>query len=102
MTSRTGLGLTLTVDGASNERLLRGLRAAITRLERAGVAPHRAAAGAFALERYRESGFEPVYEPTEEDYRAAAAWATAKDDAIAACCEGWPVVPIGSSLTFAR
>lgn len=102
MTSRTELGLTLTVEGASDAELLRGLLAAIALLNRAGVTPYDAAAAHFKREGWDISGFDAETEPTAAEHNTAELWDAAREDAFAACCAGWPAVPAGSSLDIAR
>jgi hypothetical protein len=101
MTSRTELGLTLTVDGASEAELMRGLRAAIAQFDAAGVSPRDAAAAHFKREGWDVTGFDATVAPTAAEMNTAELWDAAREDALAACCAGWPGIPAGSSLDVA-
>jgi hypothetical protein len=101
MNSRTELGLTLTVEGASNEELMRGLRAAIAVLDDAALLPYTAAAAHFRREGWDVDGLDPGAAPSAGEMRAAELWDTARELAIAACCAGWPAIPDDSSLDLA-
>ena len=95
MTTRTELGLTLDVESASPEELMRGLRAAIALFDAAGVTPRQAAAAHFKREGWDESGFAETAEPIAAEMRAADHWDGARKAAIEACCAGWPELSKG-------
>ncbi|TJV21109.1 MAG: hypothetical protein E5Y04_28830 [Mesorhizobium sp.] len=76
--------------GASPEEIQRGLEAAKTVLDRAGVTAEQAAGGAFAVEDWDEMGFPADQEPSEMEYAAADVWYEANTAALQACCQDWP------------
>jgi hypothetical protein len=102
MASRTEIGLTLTVEGASDTELMRGLRAAIALFDVAGITPLTAASAAFAREGWDVRGFAPETEPSDAESKAAELWDAAGEAAIAACCAGWPARPGDARLELER
>jgi hypothetical protein len=82
------------VLGATSEEIAKGLRAAHAVLDEAGVTDVQGARAAFDLE-----GWDVVYgmdykrRPGADVFEAAAALDRARDAALAACCEDWPVLP---------
>jgi hypothetical protein len=82
--------LKVTVEGATDEELLRGELAAMAVFEAAGVNPWEAA----SAELNREVGLGiDGGEMTEKSGRAAEAWGDAFRAAIEACCAGWTRPP---------
>jgi hypothetical protein len=100
MTARTEVGLRLDVEGASNEELMRGLRAAIALFDKAGVSAMEAAYATFRREGWDVAGFDPAAEPSAAEMKTAALWDNAEEAAIAACCAGWPALPTGATLSL--
>jgi hypothetical protein len=100
MNARTELNLTLNVEGASNEELMRGLRAAIALFDKAGVSAVEAAYATFRREGWDVAGFDPSAQPSAAEMKAAALWDNATEAAIAACCAGWPALPAGATLSL--
>jgi len=80
--------LRLTIEGATEEELRKGLAAARAVFEREGVHPLVAADGWWALQGWDEGGFQDSL--NDEDSGNASIWLEAEEAAIAACCEGWP------------
>lgn len=83
--SPEGVVLRLTVPGASEADIARGLVAARRHFEQRGVTPYTAAYALFYLE--------GEYDVPKEAYAWAKAWCDAPDVAMAACCAGWDSVP---------
>lgn len=79
--------LKLTIEGATEQEMRKGLEAARVVFEKAGVHPLIAAEGWWKLQGWDDGA--PDESLTEEDSRNAAIWLDAEDAAIEACCKGW-------------
>lgn len=83
--SAEGVALRLTVPGANEADLARGLQAAQRHFDERGVTPFTAAYAFF----YLEGG----YDVPKDAVDWANAWLSAPGVAVAACCAGWECVP---------
>lgn len=83
--SPQGVSMRLTVPGASEADVARGLQAADRHFAELGVTPYCAAYALFYLE--------GEYDLPAEAVAWANAWLAAQGVAVAACCEGWRSVP---------
>jgi len=79
--------LTITVKGATPDEIARGLAAAQSVFDRAGVSALQAAEGRFAVERWEMDGFQD--EISDENFRLMELWEEAEEAALEACCAGW-------------
>lgn len=83
--------LRLTVPGATQEEVQKGLDTAVAVFASEGVDPLTASEGFFALEGWDAAGFpENSPEFTDKDRKAADVWMKAIEAAVAACCASWP------------
>lgn len=83
--SPEGVALRLTVPGAGEADIRRGLQAVERHFEESGVSPYTAAYALFYLE--------GEYDLPAEAVDWANVWLAAQGIAVAACCEGWSSVP---------
>lgn len=82
---------------ATNEERARGLAAAISFFQRAGISIEEAKRGADARTAWGDSGLAPLHLPTHEQIAAAEAWDNALESALMACYRGRNV-PLGADL----
>lgn len=93
--------LSLTVPGASEAELARGLAVADAVFRAASVGWVEGAMAVFNRERLDMwEGLPPEESQrlTDEEQRAAQTWDEAEDQGLAACCAGWPEVPEGAYM----
>lgn len=97
---RGGKDMTITIhiDGARPEEIIRGLVAAQEVFDRAGVSAEDAATARFVVEGWDVRGF--VGKVPEAELEIYHLWDEADDAAVKACCAGWPLerVPRSASL----
>lgn len=87
--------ITIHVEGARPEEIVRGLLAAQSVFDRASVTPDEAATARFVVEGWDIKGFpEPAPDAELEIYHV---WDEADQAAVTACCAGWPKEKIPSS-----
>lgn len=79
--------ITMRVDGAKPEEIVRGLLAAQDVFDKAGVTPDEAATARFVVEAWDISGF--VGKAPEAELAICTVWDEADEAAVAACCAGW-------------
>ena len=100
--------LRLVVDGASDQQLSRGLKAAAAIFEAGEVNPQGAALASarrviqddlYCFDETAEGYPAPL---SDEEHRWADTWGAADQAAIAACCAGWTVVPPQSGISLVR
>lgn len=89
-----GFYFELTVLGASESELVRGVKAAWDHFLTSGVQPWEAEFAVWELKRSMP------FDPTPEDLELARAWTGAQRVAIDACCKGWPEIPSGWKLSL--
>lgn len=80
--------LTIQIDGAEPDAIIRGLLAAEDVFSRAGVTAARAAEARFAVEGWDIGGF--TGEISDDDLEICDLWDRADQAAVRACCAGWP------------
>jgi len=80
----------LTVPGASEAELMRGVRAAWALFDKAGVSPCAAAMAAFNME--------GNFYVTDEEREWGCLWFQCQSVAYEAVCAGWPQVPSGCNI----
>ncbi|RFB76617.1 hypothetical protein [Methylovirgula sp. 4M-Z18] len=85
--------LEITVPGATDEEIARGIAAAWKVFYDAGISPQDAVAGVFAVEGdefalFSNGAFGELAE--DVDFDRADTWWAACDAALTACCMGWP------------
>jgi hypothetical protein len=95
------LELTLNIEGATEEEMLRGLLAAKDVFERAGVCPWEAAFAADHADADDED-CDCLRLPREEEEELADTWKQADRAALDACCVGWRNKPPTAGLKVAR
>ena len=91
----------LTVPGASEAELARGLAVADAIFRDANVSWVEGARAVFNRERLDMwEGLPPEESQrlTDEEHRAAQTWDQAEDQGLAACCADWPEVPEGAYM----
>ena len=94
--------ITIHVEGAQPEDIVRGLLAAQEVFDKARVTPDQAATARFVVEGWDIRGFS---EPTPEDELAiCGVWDEADQAAVQACCAGWPAdrIPNTAQLELVR
>lgn len=79
--------LRLTIEGATEDEMKKGIDAAKAVFDKAGVHPAIAADGWWAMQEWDEGGF--AYPLSEEDHRNGDIWLEAEKAAVNACCDGW-------------
>ena len=79
--------ITISIEGAQPEEIVRGLLAAQEVFDKAGVTPDRAATARFVVEAWDISGF--AGKVPEADLAICTVWDEADQAAIKACCAGW-------------
>ncbi|RWA78225.1 hypothetical protein [Mesorhizobium sp.] len=86
--------ITIRVEGAQPDEIVRGLLAAQDVFDKAGVTPDQAATARFVVEGWDIRGF--TGKVPEEELAICTVW----DEAVQACCAGWPAdkVPISANL----
>ncbi|MGB3389925.1 MAG: hypothetical protein WBA88_18295 [Pseudaminobacter sp.] len=87
--------ITIHVEGARPEDIVRGLLAAQDVFDRAGVTPDQAATARFVVDGWDIRGFpEPA---PEVELGICGVWDEADQAAVKACCAGWPADKIPGS-----
>jgi hypothetical protein len=91
--------ITISVQGADQNQIAKGIAAAMAVFDRAGVTPERAADARFAIEGWDDGGFTgPI---SDDDLTLCGLWEEAEEAALSACCEGWERKPRSASLELA-
>lgn len=80
--------ITIHIEGAKLEEIIRGLVAAQEVLDRAGVSAEEAATARFVVEGWDVRGF--AGKVPEAELEICHLWDEADDAAVRACCSGWP------------
>lgn len=80
--------ITIHVEGARPEEIIRGLIAAQDVFDRAGVTPDEAATARFVVEGWDLRGF--TGNVPEAELAICTVWDEADEAALNACCAGWP------------
>lgn len=87
--------ITIHVEGARPEEIIRGLLAAQLVFDKAGVTPDAAATARFVVEGWDIEGFpEPA---PDAELAISHVWDEADQAAVTACCAGWPQEKIPAS-----
>jgi hypothetical protein len=87
--------ITIHVEGARPEEIIRGLLAAQLVFDKAGVTPDEAATARFVVEGWDIEGFpEPA---PDAELEICHVWDEADQAAVTACCAGWPKEKIPGS-----
>lgn len=89
-----GFYFEMTVPGASEAELERGVKAAWDSFLTSGIQPWEAEFAVWELKR------PAPFKPTSADVELAKAWSEAQRVAIDACCEGWAEIPPGWKLSL--
>jgi hypothetical protein len=94
--------ITIRVEGAQPEEIVRGLIAAQEVFDKAGVTPDQAATARFVVEGWDIRGF--AGKVPEEELAICTVWDGADQAAVLACCAGWPAdkVPGSAELELVR
>lgn len=94
--------ITIRVEGAQPEEIVRGLLAAQDVFDKAGVTPDQAATARFVVEGWDIRGFSGKV--PEEELAICTVWDEADQAAALACCAGWPVdkIPNSADLELVR
>lgn len=93
-----GKGLLLDCEGATEKEKQRGIEAAWSVFDRAGVSAVAAAYARFKRDAGDEGGFQGPNRPTEEEAEIDHLWDEAEAAAIDACCATWAKRPNDASL----
>lgn len=94
--------ITIRVEGAQPEEIVRGLLAAQEVFDKAGVTPDQAATARFVVEGWDIRGF--TGKVPEEELAICTVWDEADRAAVLACCAGWAAdkVPDSADLELVR
>jgi hypothetical protein len=94
--------ITIRVEGAQPEEIVRGLLAAQEVFDKAGVTPDHAAMARFVVEGWDIRGF--TGKVPEEELAICTVWDEADQAAVQACCAGWDAdkVPESADLELVR
>ncbi|MER8562431.1 hypothetical protein [Mesorhizobium sp. M0578] len=94
--------ITIRVEGAQPEEIVRGLLAAQDVFDKAGVTPDQAAMARFVVEGWDIRGF--TGKVPEEELAICTVWDEADQAAVRACCAGWAAdkVPNSADLELVR
>lgn len=94
--------ITIRVEGAQPEEIVRGLLAAQEVFDKAGVTPDQAAMARFVVEGWDIRGF--TGKVPEDELAICTVWDEADEAAVQACCAGWPAdkVPGSADLELVR
>jgi hypothetical protein len=94
--------ITIRVEGAQPEEIVRGLLAAQEVFDKAGVTPDQAAMARFVVEGWDIRGF--TGKVPEEELAICTVWDEADQAAVQACCSGWDAdkVPDSADLELVR
>ena len=94
--------ITIRVEGAQPEEIVRGLLAAQEVFDKAGVTPNQAAMARFVVEGWDIRGF--TGKVPEDELAICTVWDEADQAAVQACCAGWPAdkVPGSADLELVR
>lgn len=94
--------ITIRVEGAQPEEIVRGLLAAHDVFDKARVTPDQAAMARFVVEGWDIRGF--TGKVPEEELAICTVWDEADQAAVQACCAGWATdkVPSSAELELAR
>lgn len=87
--------ITIRVEGAQPEEIVRGLLAAQEVFDKAGVTPDQAATARFVVEGWDIRGF--AGKVPEEELAICTVWDEADQAAVQACCAGWAADKVPSS-----
>jgi len=87
--------ITIRVEGAQPEEIMRGLLAAQDVFDKAGVTPDQAAMARFVVEGWDIRGF--TGKVPEDELAICTVWDEADQAAVQACCAGWDADKIPSS-----
>jgi hypothetical protein len=87
--------ITIRVEGAQPEEIVRGLLAAQEVFDKAGVTPDQAAMARFVVEGWDIRGF--TGKAPEDELAICTVWDEADQAAVQACCAGWDADKIPSS-----
>ncbi|RWI08815.1 MULTISPECIES: hypothetical protein [Mesorhizobium] len=87
--------ITIRVEGAQPEEIVRGLLAAQEVFDKAGVTPDQAAMARFVVEGWDIRGF--TGKVPEEELAICTVWDEADQAAVQACCSGWDADKVPSS-----
>ncbi|MBB6469466.1 hypothetical protein HNQ96_005356 [Aminobacter lissarensis] len=94
--------ITIRVEGAQPDEIVRGLLAAQDVFDKAGVTPDQAATARFVVEGWDIRGF--TGKAPEDELAICTVWDEADHAAVQACCAGWPAdkVPSSADLELVR
>lgn len=94
--------ITIRVEGAQPEEIVRGLLAAQDVFDKAGVTPDQAAMARFVVEGWDIRGF--TGRVPEEELAICTVWDEADQAAVQACCAGWAAdkIPDSAELELVR
>ena len=98
----TVMTITISIEGAQPEEIMRGLIAAQEVFTKAGVTPDQAATARFVVEGWDIRGF--TGKVPEAELAICTVWDEADQAAVQACCTGWAAdkVPDSAELELVR
>ena len=98
-------GISIDIDGATEQGLTRGFEAAVAVFRRATPAGKswletawKVAVALQKREAWDIEGFDEAFAPTDEQLDICDLWDEADKAAVAACCAGWPEKPRSADL----